>query len=90
VNSTIHRDASRFHNHVVIDNLSAGVPRSYFLCGPPQRKGEFFIASLESSIPKFSDNAARLLLSRPTIIDNVIGKLSLREHVFASTENLRK
>jgi hypothetical protein len=84
----MHGDASRFHHHVVIDNLEAGIPRSYFLYGPPKREGKFFIAGLERSISKFFYDACRLLLSCATVIDNVVGKLSLRERTFASVENL--
>jgi hypothetical protein len=74
----MHRDAPRFHNHIVVDNLLAGVPGSYFLHRPPQREGKFFIASLESFIPQFSDDTRRLVLSGSTVIDNVIRKRSVR------------
>ena len=52
----MHCEAARFHDNVVIDGQLAGVPRCYFLHGPPKRDGEFFVAGLEGAIAKFDSS----------------------------------
>jgi hypothetical protein len=72
----MHGDSPSFHDHVIIDDFLAGVPRCYFFRRPAQCEGESFVAGLEGTIAQVAQDLCRFILSRAPIIYALIKESS--------------
>jgi len=48
--SSIHRDSTSFHHHIIINDFRACIPRNYLLGWSPERKCKSFVAGFEGTI----------------------------------------
>ncbi len=90
VDPTMHRDATSFHHHIVIDKFKTGIPARHFLRRPAQREREFFVAGLERAIAKIAQNPRSFFLSGAAVVNNVLRERSFRGSFRAPTQHFRE
>jgi hypothetical protein len=89
VDATMHSDAARFHDNVVIDEFLAGVPGFYFPRWPPKCEREFFVTRVERAIAKVAEDLCSFLLSGAAVINDLSGGVLCRGPLVAPTERFR-